>query len=125
MKPSTFFLLTGLSTALILSACEKQAAIPEPPAAEATPAASTPTAPAPAAAPVTLDASKLLQSFASAGPEEQSRAGKAAQALQAEAYPAALDALEKLLAEGHLSPEQKELVTGFITQLKRVKPAKP
>jgi hypothetical protein len=111
MKLSIFF-LPALSAVLLFSACEKQ------PTAESKPAASTPAA---AEVPLKLDADQLLQSFGSAGPEEKSRVGKAAQAIRADNYGAALETLEHLLAQGHLTPEQKELVTGYVTQLQKLK----
>jgi len=119
MKLSIFF-LSALSAGLLLSACEKQPATPEPPPAESKPAA-----PAVAGVPVKLDADQLLQSFGSAGPEEKSRVGKAAQAIRAENFGAALETLEHLLAQGHLTPEQKELVTGYVTQLQKLKQPTP
>ncbi|MEO6741338.1 MAG: hypothetical protein ABIP20_13895 [Chthoniobacteraceae bacterium] len=121
MKRPSLAFLSAISSTLILAACDRRPHVAE----AAPPATSTPTAPAPPAAPVTLDAAKLRKTLASAGPEEQSRAGKAAQAIEAEAYPAALDTLEKLLAEGHLTPEQKNLVTSYIAQLKQAKKQKP
>lgn len=80
-----------------------------------------PPAAAPAQAKATVDADKLVEAFGSAGPEENSRAGKAAQAIRAESYVAAREILELLLKEGHLTPEQKELVTGFVGQLQKAK----
>jgi hypothetical protein len=114
----------ALSSVLLLTACEKQPSMPESPKVEPRPAASAPATPAVAATPVTVDADKLLQSFGSAGPEEQSRVGKAAQAIRAENYGIALEILDLLLAQGHLTPEQKELVTGFVTQLQKAKEEK-
>lgn len=111
MKPPVFF-LAALSVGLLFSACEKQ------PTAESKSTASTP---AEARVPVKLDADQLLQSFGSAGPEEKSRAGKAAQAVRAENYAGALETLEHLLAQGHLTPEQKELVTSYVAQLRKLK----
>ena len=64
---------------------------------------------------------RSCNSFGSAGPEEQSRAGKAAQAIRAENFGGALETLEHLLAQGHLTPEQKELVTRYVTQLRKLK----
>jgi hypothetical protein len=78
------FLLPALSAGLLLSACEKQPSQPGASAPEPKPAASTPAAPAVAEATVKVDADKLLQAFGSAGPEEQSRVGKAAQAIRAD-----------------------------------------
>jgi hypothetical protein len=115
MKLSLLLPAIVLSATAVLPARERQAATSAPPEVGA-PAA----APAEAKAAVTLDAKKLEDAFASAGAEEQSRAGKAAQALRAEAYPSALKALEKLLAEGHMTLEQKELVTSFVAQLKQM-----
>lgn len=123
MKPPHFF-LSVLSAGLLLSACEKQPSTAQSPTVEPKPAASTPAAPAVAEVPAKVDADKLLQAFGSAGPEEQSRVGKAAQAIRAENYDAALEILEHLLAQGHLTPEQKELVTGFVSQLQKLKPQK-
>src|SRR5688572_19249414 len=105
------FLLSPLSAALLFSACEKPPSTPESQPAEPKATASTPAARAVAGVPGKVDADQLLQSFGSAGPEEQSRLGKAAQAIRAENYGAALETLEHLLAQGHLTPEQKELVT--------------
>ncbi len=118
MKPPHFF-LPALSAGLLLSACEKQPASPPP---ELKLAASAPAAPASEEVPAKVDADKLLQAFGSAGPEEQSRVGKAAQAIRAENYGSALEILEHLLAQGHLTPEQKELVTGFVSQLQKLSP---
>lgn len=115
MKLPMFF-LPALSAGLLFSACERQPATPESPTAETKPAT-----PAVAGAPVKLDADQLLQSFDSVGPEEKSRVGKAAQAIRAENYGAALETLEHLLAQGHLTPEQKELVTAYVTQLRKLK----
>jgi hypothetical protein len=123
MKLTNIF-FSALSAGLLLSACDKQPSTPASPTPEPKPAASAPAAPAAAEIPVKVDADKLLQSFGSAGPEEQSRAGKAAQAIRAENHGAALEILEHLLAEGHLTPEQKELVTGFVSQLQKLKPQK-
>jgi hypothetical protein len=120
MKPPHFF-LPALSAGLLLSACEKPPATSKSPPAEPKPAMSTPAAPAVAEATSKVDADKLLQGFGSSGPEEQSRVGKAAQAIRAENYGAALETLEHLLAQGHLTPEQKELVTGFVAQLQKSK----
>jgi hypothetical protein len=122
MKRSLFFPAVILSIAVFLAACQKQTAAPEPSAPEAKAPAAAPAESKPA---VTLDGKKLMEVFASGGAEEQSRAGKAAQALQAEAYPSALVALEKLLAEGHLTPEQKALATSFVAQLKQMTAKKP
>jgi hypothetical protein len=108
MKVSIFLFAVILSVTADLPALDGQSAAPESPA------------PAEGKAAVKLDAKKLMDAFASAGAEEQSRAGKAAQALRAEAYPSALKALEKLLAEGHMTLEQKELVTSFVAQLKQM-----
>jgi hypothetical protein len=116
MKPPKF-LLPALSAGLMLSACEKQPTTSESPTAEPKPAAAS----AVAEVPVKVDADKLLQAFGSAGPEEQSRVGKAAQAIRAENYSAALETLEHLLAQGHLTAEQKELVAGFVSQLRKAK----
>jgi hypothetical protein len=123
MKPPHFF-LSAVTAGLLLFACEKQSSTSESPTAEPKSVASTPTTPAVAEVPPQVDADKLLQAFGSAGPEEQSRVGKAAQSIRAENYGAALEILEHLLAEGHLSPEQKELVTGFVSQLQKLKPPK-
>jgi hypothetical protein len=43
--------------------------------------------------------------------------GEAAQAIRAENDGAALETLGHFLAQGHLTPEQKELVTGLVAQL--------
>ena len=118
------FLLSTLFAALLLSACEKSPSTAQPPIAEPKSAAGTPAAPAAAEVPMKVDADQLLQKFGSAGPEEQSRVGKAAQAIRAENYGAALETLEHLLAQGHLTPEQKELVTGFVSQLRKLTPQK-
>ena len=91
-------LLSALSAGLLLSACDKQPSTPASPTPEPKPAATAPAAPAVAEVPVKVDADKLVQSLASAGPEEQSRAGKAAQAIRAENYGAALGILGKLVA---------------------------
>jgi hypothetical protein len=123
MKPLYFF-LPALSAGLLLSACEKQPSTSESATAEPKPAASTAAAPVVAEVPAKVDADKLLQAFGSAGPEEQSRVGKAAQAIRAENYVAALEILEHLLAQGHLTPEQKEFVTGLVSQLQKLKSQK-
>lgn len=115
------FLVPTLSAGVLLCACGKQPSKPASPVAEPPSAASTPAAPAVAEAPATVEADQLLQAFGSAGPEEKSRAGKAAQAIRADNYPAAHEILELLLKEGHLTPEQKELVTGFVAQLQKLK----
>ena len=115
------FLLPPLSAALLFSACEKRPSTAGSQSTEPKAAASTPAAPAVAEVPVKLDADQFLQSFGSAGPEEQSRAGKAAQAIRAENFAGALETLEHLLAQGHLTPEQKELVTRYVTQLRKLK----
>lgn len=65
MKRSLFLPVIGLSISVFFAACEKQAAAPESPAPEAKSAA-----PAESKAAVTLDGKKLLEAFASAGPEE-------------------------------------------------------
>ena len=116
--------LSGLSVGLLLSACEQQPSTPEARAPESKPVASPTATPTVAEAPVKVHADKLLQSFGTAGPEEQSRVGKAAQAIRAENYGAALETLEHLLAQGHLTPEQKDLVTGFVSQLQKSKQEK-
>lgn len=118
MKAPMFFLY-ALSTGFLFSACEKQPVTSEPPTSVSNPTTSIPSTP------VKLDADQLLQSFDSAGPEEKSRVGKAAQAIRAENHEAALKTLEQLLAEGHLTPEQKELVTGYVAQLQTWKQANP
>jgi hypothetical protein len=106
---------------LLFSACEKPPSTPGSQSAEPKAAASTPAAPAVADVPVKVDADRFLQSFGSAGPEEMSRVGKAAQAIRAENFGGALETLEHLLAQGHLTPEQKELVTRYVTQLRKLK----
>lgn len=116
MKPSTF--LPALAAGLLLTACEKR---PNAPKGEAVPENSMPPASAPAQAKPAVDADKLLEAFGSAGPEEKSRVGKAAQAIRGESYAAAREILELLLKEGHLTPEQKELVSGFVGQLQQAK----
>ena len=121
MKPPHFF-LSALSAGLLLSACEKQPSTSESPSAEPKPAVSTPAASAAAEVSAKVDADQLLQAFGSAGAEEQSRVGKAAQAIRSENYGAALEILEHLLAQGHLTPEQKVLVTGFVSRLQKLKP---
>ncbi|MCI0536589.1 MAG: hypothetical protein L0Z50_15320, partial [Verrucomicrobiales bacterium] len=88
-------------------------------------ASSLPNAPASAPATVVIDADNFMQSFGSAGAEEQSRVGKAAQAIRVENYPAAVVILQKLLTEGHLTPQQKELVAGTMKELQKSKPTKP
>lgn len=121
MKPPYFF-LTALSVGLLLSACEKRPSTSESPTAEPKPAVSTPAASATAEVSAKVDADTLLRAFGSAGAEEQSRVGKAAQAIRSENYGAALEILEHLLAQGHLTPEQKVLVTAFVSQLQKLKP---
>lgn len=106
---------------LLLSACEKRSSTSESSLAEPKPALDTAATPAAKEAPTKVDADQLLQKFGSAGPEEQSRVGKAAQAIRAENYGAALEILQHLLAEGHLTADQKEVVTGLITQLQKLK----
>jgi hypothetical protein len=120
MKRSITF-LSAISAGLLLSACEKQPSTSEAPAPEPKSAGSSPAVAAVAVVPAKVDADKLLQSFGSAGPEEQSRAGKAAQAIRAENYGAALEILEHLLKQGHLTPEQKQMVTEFVAQLQKSK----
>jgi hypothetical protein len=110
-------ILPILSAGFLFSSCEKPSAAPEPRAVKLkAPAAS----PGPAA-PVKVDADLLLKSFGMAGPEEQSRVGKAAQAIRAENFGSALEILEHLLAQGHLTSEQRELVKGFIAQLQNMR----
>ena len=123
LKPMNLpiIILAALSAGLLFSACEKQPPKSEAPAPELKPVANAAATPAVAEVPVKVDADKLLQSFGSAGPEEQSRVGKAAQAIRAENYSSALEILEHLLAQGHLTPEQKELVTGLVSQLQKSK----
>ncbi|MCI0539790.1 MAG: hypothetical protein L0Z50_31670, partial [Verrucomicrobiales bacterium] len=87
-------------------------------------ASSLPNAPAPAPATVVVNADNFMQSFGAAGAEEQSRVGKAAQAIRVENYGAAVVILQKLLAEGHLTPQQKELVAGMVKELQS-RPTKP
>lgn len=137
-------LLSALSAAFLLPACEKRPASPATPTPEPKLAATTPTAttppPATAAAvpaapastppaaptvPARVDADEFLRSFGSTGPEEQSRVGKAAQALRAENYASALEILDHLLAQGHLTPEQKQRVSGVISQIRASPPSKP
>jgi hypothetical protein len=121
MKWASFVLLPTIPAILLLAACDRQ-----PRAAEAAPpAASPPANPAPTPSPATLDGAKLRQALASAGSEEQSRAGKAAQAIEAGAYSVALIALEKLLVEGHLTQEQKNLMTSYVALLKEKTQKKP
>ena len=72
-----------------------------------------------------IDADEFLRSFGSAVVEEQSRVGKPAQAMRVENYNAAVVILQKLLAEGHLTPKQKELITGMVVKLQKAKPTKP
>ena len=115
------FLIAPVSAAFLFSACEKPPSAAESQSAKPNAAANTPSPPPVADAAVKLDADKFLQTFGSAGPEEQSRVGKAAQAIRAENYGAALETLEHLLAQGHLTPEQNELVTGYVTQLRKLK----
>lgn len=122
MKRSLFLSVASVSISVIFVACEKTPLTPVSPAPEMPPA---PPASVDSQPVVALDAKKLMAAFASAGPEEQSRAGKAAQSIEAEVYPSALGTLEKLLAEGHLTPEQKELVTSFVGQLKQMTAKKP
>ena len=109
------FSLATICAAALLSGCDKQSSTPEPPKSEPKPAANTT---APAAEKVSVD--KLLELLSSAGPEERSRAGKAAQAIRAESYPAAQKILELLLSEGHLTPEQRDVVTSTILRLKQI-----
>ena len=90
----SIFIFSALSAGLLLSACDRHPSTPEAPAPEPKPAAKTPTTPAAAKGVVKVDADKLMQVFGSAGPEEQSRAGKAAQAIRAENSDAALEILE-------------------------------
>ncbi len=116
----TPFILPALSAGLLLSSCEKPAPGPDAQKVDSKPEKSTPAASAAVESPA-IDADKLLQGFSSAGPEEKSRVGKAAQAIRAESYSAAREILEHLLKEGHLTPEQKELVTGFVAQLPKAK----
>jgi hypothetical protein len=63
-----------------------------------------------------LDAEQFLAQFGTAGPEELSRAGKAAQAMRAGNHALALGVLQKLLQDGELKPQQKELVTRAMEQ---------
>jgi hypothetical protein len=91
----------------------------------AKPAASLPNAPASASATAAVDVDNFLRLFGSAGAEEQSRVGKAAQAIRVENYGAAVVILQKLLTEGHLTPQQEELVTGMVKELQKSKPTKP
>ena len=109
-----------LSIALLLSACDKPQSSPQPSSSPSKPGPASPAAPT-----VNIDTDKLLQSMASAGPEERSRAGKAAQAIRARNYEAGQNILELLLAEGHLTPEQKQLVTDIVAQLKQAKAPQP
>lgn len=120
MKLPIYSLLV-LCAGLASSACDKRPiASAEPIPVESAPAAT----PAPAS-PVAVDAEKFLQSFGAAGPEELSRVGKAAQAIRAQNFTSALETLDHLLAQGHLTPEQKQLVTDVVAQLRKLKPAKP
>src|SRR5687768_11212349 len=115
------FLFALMPAGLLFSACDKPPSTSDSQSAEAKSAASTPAPSVVAEAPVELDADQFLKSFGSAGPEEQSRVGKAAQAIRAENFAAALETLEHLLAQGHLTPEQKDLVTHYVTQLRKLK----
>jgi hypothetical protein len=117
-------ILPALSAGLLLAACNRSPSTPEAAAPEPKPAANSATTPAAAKVVVKVDADKLLQAFGSAGPEEQSRAGKAAQAIRAENPDAALEILEYLLAQGHLTSAQKELVAGFVSELQKSKQEK-
>lgn len=83
---------------------------------------STPAASATAEFSAKVDADQCLQAFGSAGAEEQSRVGKAEQAIRTENYGAASEILEYLLTQGHLTPEQMVLAPGFVSQLQKLKP---
>lgn len=118
-------IVPAIFAGLLLSSCKKPPTTRQPGIEATAEKASSVVSSSPVpATPAKVDVDVLLKSFGTAGPEEQSRVGKAAQAIRAENFSSAVEILEHLLAQGHLTPEQTQLVKVFVARLNEVNSSK-